>query len=115
MTLHELIKEYKDQAYICFKIDYADKKSVKSSNDAVKRMYEIVDIIKSQFGVLGINEFSTLLDVKENNIYIWAAPQLLEKMSPSQEIKSKALEIIREVSKEDSVRGIGFRNWLKQH
>lgn len=115
MTLPELITEYKDQVIICSEISYSDKQSVNKNNVAVKRMYEIIGIINSQFGPDGVIEFSKLLNVKDNNTYIWAAPQLLEKMNSTQEIKEKALRIIREVAKEDNARGIGFRHWLKQY
>ncbi len=115
MILQGLITEYKDQAVICSSVNYSDKQSVNKNNYSIKKMYEIVEIINSEFGVIGVVEFSRLLDIKENNIYIWAASQLLEKMNPSQEIREKALGIIEEVSKEDSVRGIGFRNFLRQY
>ena len=115
MTLQDLIKEYKDQATISSKINYSDNKSVNANNIAVKRMYEIVNVIKSKFDVEGVAEFSKLLDIKDYEIYIWSAVQLIEKLNPSRELKEKALNIIKEDAKSSNIRGIGFRRWLKDH
>lgn len=115
MTLPELIKEYKDQAIISSKINYSDDKSVNANNIAVKRMYEITNVIKSKFGIEGVTEFSNLLNIKDYDINIWSAVQLVEKLNPSKELKEKALKIIKEAAKSNDVRGIGFQRWLKDY
>ncbi len=113
MTIQELIKKYRDQATICSAIDYAKKNSVEANNDAVKRMYKIVDVIVSDFGVDGTTEFSLLLDSTDHKINIWAATHLLEKMEADPVTQEKALMIIKNVAKQDDVEGLGFRHWLK--
>jgi hypothetical protein len=113
MTIQELIKEYRDQVAICSAVDYADKNSVKANNDAVSRMYKIVDTIVSDFGVDGAREFSLLLDVTENETNIWAATHLLEKMKADPAAEKKALAIIKNVAEQNDARGLGYRHWLE--
>jgi hypothetical protein len=115
MTLPELIKEYRKQAIVCSKIDYSDKQSVNANNNAIKIMYGIVDTIKSQFGVDGVEEFAKLLDIKDYNVNVWSATHLLEKMKVGPVAEEKALAIIKNVAKQDSVEGLGFRYWLKDY
>ncbi len=112
--LSELINEYKEQAVICSAIDYDNKDSVKVNNNAVKRMYEIIDTIVSQFGDNGVKEFSTLLDITDHGINIWAAPHLLEKMKTDVSTETKALAIIKDAAKQDNVHALGFQYWLKE-
>ena len=113
MTIQEIIKEYRDQVAICFAVNYAEKNSVKSNNDAVGRMYKIVDTIVSDFDVDGVREFSSLLDVTENETNIWAATHLLEKMKADPATQEKALAIIKNVAEQDDARGLGYRHWLE--
>ncbi len=115
MNLQELIKEYKEQAIICSKIDYSDKKSVNANNDAIKRMYEIVNFINSKFDVDGTGEFSRLIDIKDHDVNVWSATHLLEIMNPDRDTKEKALSVIREVARRDDTKGLGFRHWLKDY
>ncbi len=115
MNLQELIEEYNNKAIICSKTDYSNTQSVNENNSAVKRMYEIIDLIKSQFGINGIKEFSKLLGIKDYDINVWSATHLLEKMSPDKETEEKALDVIRCVANNSDTRGLGFRNWLKAY
>ncbi len=115
MNLQELIEEYKDKAIICSKTDFSNTQSVDENNSSVKRMYEIIDLIKSQFGFSGIKEFSKLLDTMEYDINVWSATHMLEKMGADKEIREKALDLIRNVAKSGDARGLGFRHWLKDY
>lgn len=98
-------------ASICNNIDYADKKSVKSNNKAVTRMYQIVDKIKMEFGDNGVNEFAKLIDFKLNRTDIWASVQMLEKMTVDKNTEAKALTIIKEESKQS----LGMKYWLRSY
>lgn len=77
MEIDKLIEEYKGQAVICAQTDYADKKSVRQNNRAVDRMYAVVTIIGTNFGLDGIVKFQELLGVKDNNTDLWTATQYL--------------------------------------
>jgi hypothetical protein len=113
MEIDKLIAEYKEQAAICAKTDYADKKSVRQNNKAVDRMYAIVTTIDRNFGPDGIVKFQELLDVKENNIDLWSATHLLERLKVETSIEEKALTIIETVAKGKGVEALGYQYWLK--
>lgn len=113
MEIDKLIAEYKEQAAICAKTDYADKKSVRQNNKAVDRMYAIVTTIDRNFGPDGIVKFQELLDVKENNIDLWSATHLLEHLKVETSIEKKALTIIETVAKGKGVEALGYQYWLK--
>ena len=83
--------------------------SVRSNNDAVDRMYKIVNRLKSDFGIEGQDSFKQLLDMEENRTDLWAAVHMLEKMSVDIEAEKKALEIIEEEAKDS----MGMTYWLK--
>ena len=110
LTLDKLIEEYKKMASICYQINYNDMQSVRSNNDAVDRMYEIVDRLKSDFGIEGQDSFKQLLDMEENRTDLWAAVHILEKMNVDIETEKKALKIIEEEAKES----MGMNYWLKE-
>lgn len=111
MTLEALIDEYKQMTSICYNINYQDKKSVKSNNKAVDRLYQIVDKIKNEYGENGVTEFAKLIDIKNDGTDIWASVQLLEKMTVDKTTEEKALKIIREESKQS----LGMEYWLKNY
>lgn len=113
MEIDKLIAEYKEQAAICAKTDYADKKSVRQNNKAVDRMYAIVTTIDRNFGPDGIVKFQELLDVKEYNIDLWSATHLLERLKVEKSIEEKALTIIETVAKGKGVEALGYQYWLK--
>src|SRR5690349_5861259 len=107
-TLAELIEHYIKQVDITSKIDYLDKKTVRANSKAVNTMYEIVKLIDKKFGAEGINQFSELLDRRENSAYLWAAAQLLEKMNPNDITRKKALKIIKEIASSNHPSTFGF-------
>ena len=111
VTLASLIDEYKEMAQICYHIDYSNKKSVKNNNKAVDRMYQIVNIINSDFGGDGINEFKKLIYYKENKTDLWAAVHMLEKMEIDKATMQKALTIIKQEAKQS----VGLEYWLKAY
>lgn len=113
MNAVELIEEYKRLVRICFEIDYSNKKSVKENNKAVDRMYQIVILIKEN-GQQGITEFQKLLDISEFNTKTWAAIHTLEKLPIDKKTEAKALKIVKDYSKGDSVDAIGTQYWLNE-
>lgn len=115
MTLEELIEDYKDQAAICAKINYSIKSTIKDNNKSVHRMYEIVNEIRGKFGQKGIEQFQKLLDIKDNEINVWAATQLLEKLSPDKTTETKAIEIIKQIANSNNTNALGFKYWLKEY
>lgn len=114
MEIDKLIVEYKEQAAICAKTDYADKKSVRQNNKAVDRMYAIVATIDRDFGPDGVAKFQVLLDIKENNIDLWTATHLLERLKVEKSTEQKALTIIETVAKGIGVEALGYQYWLKK-
>jgi hypothetical protein len=111
MTIVDLIEEYEKMVQICNRINYSDKKSVKNNNKAVKRMYQIVNIIKEEFGKNGIYEFGKLLDNNDERTKIWASVQMLEKMDVDSITEQKALIII----KKEALQSVGMEYWLKSY
>jgi hypothetical protein len=111
MDIERIIEEYHNQTKICALTDYSSKKSVKAHNSAVKRMYEIVELLKGD--QLAINQISLLLDLKENNTDLWIATHLLERTIPGKQIESKALKIIEKAAKGSGIDALGYREWLK--
>src|SRR5687767_14058551 len=113
MTLSDLIEKYKKQVSICSRIDYSDMRTVKANNRAVKEMYSIIELLKTNFSSQQIRQFAELLDTSENNTNLWVAPQLLEHVSLDTDIENKALQIITTASKGDSAEALGFKIWLQ--
>ena len=111
MTLDQLIDEYKQMASICHNTDYADKKSVQRNNKAASRMCEIVHAIRTDFGDNGVTAFAKLIDVKQDRVDLWAAIQMLEKMTVDKNTEAKALTIIKEEAKVS----LGMEYWLKSY
>lgn len=109
--IDELINEYQEMTFICSQIDYADMKSVKRNNKAVDRMSEIMNMISTKYGEDGVQQISKLLDVKINRTNIWAAVQILEKLSVDEATENKALDVIRK----DAETSIGMQYWLKDY
>lgn len=113
MTLPQLIEKYKSQVKICYDIKYYDETTSAVNNKSVDSMYKIVERIKKDFGVEGMNEFGKLLDTTENETNLWVAPQLLERMKPDEITKARALKIIKEAAAGDNANESGFETWLK--
>ncbi len=113
MTIEELLNEYQKLAKYCYNVDFADKKAVKKNNDSVDRTYQIIEIIKSEFGNEGISELKKLLDTSEFDINLWVATDLLEKFSLDKETERKALDIIEKVAAGDDVLALGYQHWIK--
>jgi len=68
-------EEYRHCAEICSRIDYADMKSVRANNRAVRKKYKIVEAAVHQ-GSASIDELVPILD--EPLCAIWLAHQLLQ-------------------------------------
>jgi hypothetical protein len=111
MTIAQLIKEYTEMAARCYNLDYSDKKAVKRNNKAVNRMYEIVHKIIMEYGENGIKEFIKLIDIKQNQVDLWAAVHTLEKMSVDESTEEKALMVIQDEAKDS----LGMEYWLRRY
>ena len=112
LTFEELLEEYKTCVIATYDIDYADKSSVKRSNEAVAKMIKISKYLGEEYPSR-IYDFAELLDNTDFRIDIWAAHHILENMNYPSELESKALDIIIKYSKEDSAEGLGNRMWLE--
>ncbi|HTE32422.1 MAG TPA: hypothetical protein VK666_18705 [Chryseolinea sp.] len=113
MTLHDLIQKYKLQTKICYDIEHDDEATSAINNKAVATMYEIVEQVNKDFGGEGVDEFAKLLGITENDTYLWAAAQIMEKMQPDEMIRAKALKIIRDKATGDDIDALSFRYWLR--
>jgi hypothetical protein len=113
--IENLIKDYKKQTKICFEIDYSNKSSIKKNNKAIKRMYQIVELISKNNYPNGITLFSNLLFEKENRTNLWSAIHLLEKLTFDKQTEKTALKIIKSVAKENNTEAMGFKSWLKDY
>ena len=70
-----MIDEYRNCARICALVEYGDKESVKRNNQAVSRMYEMVQRVAIE-GAEEIKKLAMLLDEPESSK--WLAHQLVE-------------------------------------
>ncbi len=111
--MEDLIEEYKELAIICFKTDYSDFNSVKNNNKSVDRMIEIVEEIR--FIDKAVKHFIKLLNIEDQQINLWAAIHILEKLSVDSRVKEKALNIIKIAAQNKNlgVKAMGFRMWLE--
>lgn len=107
-----MIDQYRECARVCSTIDYADKSSVKRSNKAVDKMYQIVQTANNK-GPQSIADLATLLD--EPDCAKWLAHQLVEKAAITKEIKNKCFSIVETLAKGESAEALGERLWLKEH
>ncbi|UWG96265.1 hypothetical protein LPY66_15345 [Dehalobacter sp. DCM] len=111
-SFEELIKEYKDCVKVNADINYGDKSEVRKANKAVDRMIMISRLINENY-LCRIYDFAELLNHKDFRNDIWVAHHILENMAYPRDLEARALEVILEYSKEDSVNGLGNRMWLK--
>ena len=110
-----LIEEYLKLAEICALTDYADKNSVKRHNKSVKRMYEIVEKIGCKQTTETLDDLTKLLDIDIHRTNIWAAFQLLDRISVDKSIEQKALNIIKPLAEGDSAEAMGTKIWLNNY
>lgn len=110
--IDKLLSEYVLCAEICNNTDYSNNAEVKKHNKSVERMYHIV----SEVDLMGedkIKQFTQLLN--DSITSKWLAHQLIEKAIISEKLKTKCIDIIKKLAKEDSVNGLGEKMWLKQN
>ena len=110
----ELVEEYKELTATCARTDYTNKSSLRKHNKAAKRMYEIVDEIRKSQKQEQLNQFVELLDIADNKTNLWAAVQMLEKLSVDNETETKALKIIKSESQGNSADALGYQIWLNK-
>ena len=110
-SFEEIINEYKDCIRLNADIDYGDKSAVRKANKAVDRMIKISRLISDNYPYRTY-DFAQLLSDKEFRTNIWIAHHILENMIYPKDLEARALEVIIEYSKEDSVNGLGNRMWL---
>jgi len=109
--VEKLILEYINSCEICEYTDYQSKSSVKRHNQSVDRMYEIVEEIKS-LGDNATHQFAELLNHPVSSK--WLAHHLIEKVSISEELKYKCINIIRKLAMDNSQTGLGEKMWLEE-
>ena len=110
--LKDLLDRYKELARVHAGIDYGDSRSVNQGNNAVDEMISISRDV-SLMGEIGLEAFATLLDISTNQVNLWAAHHILEHMNFTKALEQRALGIIRENSKVESLNADGERWWLK--
>jgi hypothetical protein len=110
--IEKLLSEYVLCAEICNNTDYSINAEVKKHNDSVERMYQIVSEV-NLMGEESINQFTQLLN--DSNTSKWLAHQLIEKAIISEKLKTKCIDIIKELAKENSANGLGEKIWLQQN
>ncbi|MCZ2084504.1 MAG: hypothetical protein LC112_09535 [Flavobacteriales bacterium] len=110
-----LIQEYLELTKVCALTDYADKKSVKTHNKSVNRMYEIAEKIGYEKTTESIHDFAKLLDINDNKTNVWTAVHILERIPVDKKIEEKALKIIKQQSDGNSADAMGFKIWLDNY
>jgi len=110
-----LIQEYLELTKVCASTDYADKKSVKTHNKSVNRMYEIAEKIGYEKTDDTIEDFAKLLDIIDNKTNLWAAVHILERIPADKTIEEKALKIIKKQSDGNTTEALGFKIWLDNY
>ena len=107
-----MINEYRECVRVCGEIDYADKSSVKRSNKAVYKMYQLVQAANDK-GTEAVAELASLLN--EPECAKWLAHQLVEKAAITKEIKNKCFAVVETLAKGESAEALGDRIWLKEN
>lgn len=105
------IDEYKKCAEICSRFNSSDKNSVKNNNQAVSRMYKIVEKVSKE-GDEAIEKLAILLDDPISGQ--WLAHQLVEKINLPMHIENKCFQIIEKLAKEDAIGSMGEKIWLAE-
>lgn len=107
-----MINEYRECVRVCSAIDYTDESSVKRSNKAVEKMYQIVQAANSS-GPETVTELTALLN--EPDCAKWLAHQLVEKAAITKEVKNKCFAIVETLAKGESAEALGERMWIEEH
>ncbi|WNJ18259.1 hypothetical protein [Pontibacter sp. G13] len=107
-----LITEYKQLGAICAKTEYGDELSVRTHNQSVNRMHEIVDSIAAQQDAEKLEQFVELLAISEHKVNLWAAIHTLERLSVDFETQANALQIIHEAAQDYGPEALGYQSWL---
>jgi len=110
-----LIQEYLELTKVCASTDYADKKSVKTHNKSVDRMYEIAESIGYEKTTETIDDFAKLLDINDNNTNVWTAVHIIERVPIDKKIEERALKIIKQQAEGNSADAMGFKIWLDNY
>ena len=109
-----MIDKYIEKFCITKRTDYGDRKSVKQHNRAMDSCREIARKIQEQHDELK-SDFCCLLDSNIPDLPLLVAHHMIEVMEYDEEQKAKALNIIYEKTKEDSVDGFGNKLWLEDY
>jgi len=110
-----LIQEYLELTKVCTSTNYAEKKSVKTHNKSVDRMYEIAESIGHEKITETIDDFAKLLEITDNKTNVWTAVHIIERVPVDKKIKEKALKIIKQQSNGNSADAMGFKIWLDNY
>ena len=115
MNIEKLKLEYLKLTSVCAETNYSDKNSVRRNNNAVKKMYGIIEELSESKNQNEILKFAELLDVKENRTNSWVAIQLLEKIKVAKITERKCLEVIKSAISENTLVAFGLKIWLNNY
>jgi len=107
-----MIEEYRACAAICAETNYSNKQSVRKHNQAVGKMYKIINVAISQ-GQEHVKALIPLLD--EPLCAKWLAHHLLEKTIVEHGIEQKCLAIIESLASGNGPDASGEKFWLKNY
>lgn len=107
-----MLDDYRECAQVCEAVNYADKTSVERCNEAVSKMYLIVEEANRK-GQNAIIELATLLD--EPGPAKWLAHQLVERAKITHEIRNKCFSIVEKLANGNDANAFGEQIWLKEH
>lgn len=115
MTIENLKEKYLQLTKICAETDYADKKSVRKHNSAIKEMYKIIELISKNDNGIELKKFAELLTIEENRTNLWVATQMLEKLNIDKKTEHQSLKIIKKFASGNGTEAMGFQIWLTQY
>jgi hypothetical protein len=110
---HEMnrTEEYKALVEVTNAVDYSDKRTVRRSNNAVKRMYQLVRSAEHD-GPGAIRELAQLLD--DPGAACWLAHQLVECATLPSAVEDRCFAIVEKLAKDEGPEGLGEQWWLDE-
>ncbi len=109
----DLVEKYIELIVAMNDIDYGSKICVAKNNSNANKIRKIATDIDMKYPELK-EKFFLLINHNKNEIKLYAAHHILEVMNYDRYKQEKALEVIKQKAKEDSVDGLGNRMWLEQ-
>jgi hypothetical protein len=113
-SLSELIASYRAHCLTMKATDYGSKRSVNAHNAAATASHAIGQEIGAR-GEGAIRTFAELLNDDDPQVTLWSAHTLVGAMSPPDDVKERALEVIRERARGEGFEAFTQRLWLEEH